>query len=67
MNWRNEGGADRVIRVIIGIALLALGLFKVHGAGGVVLDVLGAVSLVTGLTGFCALYSLIGVKTCRRA
>lgn len=66
MNWRNEGGADRVVRVIIGLALLAVGLFRLHGAGAVVLDIVGVVVVLTGITGFCALYSLFGIKTCRR-
>jgi len=66
MGIRNEGGFDRVVRVILGIILLALGLLKAHGALGIVLDVVGVVVLLTGLTGFCALYRLIGVSTCRR-
>lgn len=56
----NEGPVDRVIRVLLGIALLYIGYFVVGGTWGIVLDVLGVVAVVTGLTGFCLLYRLFG-------
>ncbi|HEY5549431.1 MAG TPA: DUF2892 domain-containing protein [Coriobacteriia bacterium] len=56
----NEGTADRVIRVALGVALFYIGYFVVGGTWGIVLDVLGVVALVTGLTGFCLLYRLFG-------
>lgn len=55
----NEGPVDRVIRVVLGVALLYIG-YSVGGTWGIVLYVLGVVSLVTGLTGFCLLYRLLG-------
>ncbi len=56
----NEGTADRVIRVILGVVLLGAGIFFVQGTLGIVLDVLGAVLLLTGIVGFCPLYRLLG-------
>lgn len=56
----NEGTADRVIRVIVGIVLLGLGVFVVKGPWGIVLDVMGVIALVTGAAGYCLLYRLFG-------
>jgi hypothetical protein len=61
----NEGTVDRAVRVVVGIGLLALGVFVVKGTIGIVLDVLGVVLLATGLVGFCALYSLFGISTAK--
>jgi len=58
----NVGGMDKVIRVAIGIALLAAVAF-VDGPlrwWGLV----GLVPLVTGLFNFCPLYTLLGLNTC---
>jgi uncharacterized membrane protein len=59
----NEGTLDRVIRAVVGAVLLAVGLVLVKGPIGVVLDVLGAVLLITGIVGFCPLYTLFGINT----
>ncbi len=56
----NEGTIDRVIRVILGIALLSLTVVGPKTLVGLV----GVVPLVTGLIGFCPLYRLVGVSTC---
>lgn len=60
----NESSADRVIRVVIGIALLALGWGGVVGGGlGVFFKVIGFLPLLTGIVGFCPLYSLLKFRT----
>lgn len=49
----NESGADRVIRVVLGIVLLALNFTGVVSGGlGIVFIVLGAIALLTGVVGF---------------
>ena len=58
---RNEGGLDRGIRVIVGLALIALTLTGRIGAWGWI----GALPVLTGLIGWCPAYSLIGLKTCK--
>ena len=58
---RNEGGLDRSIRVIVGLALIALTLTGRIGAWGWI----GALPVLTGLIGWCPVYSLIGLKTCK--
>jgi hypothetical protein len=59
----NEGTADRVIRVLLGIALLSLTVVGPRTPWGYV----GLVPLATGLFGFCPLYRIIGVNTCKVA
>ena len=56
----NEGTIDRVVRIVVGVVLLYIGIMVVGGAWGIVLDVIGAVALITGATGFCLLYRLFG-------
>ena len=63
----NEGSVDRIIRVIVGIAVLALGLFG--GIGGWLLWVayiLGTILLITGIVGFCPLYTLFKFNTAKK-
>lgn len=63
----NVGGADKAIRIVMGIALLALALFApVEIVWRVVAGVLSAIALVTALIGFCPLNSLLGIDTCKR-
>lgn len=58
---RNEHGADRVLRVLLGLALLALVFVGPKTYWGLV----GIVPLATGLVGSCPLYTLFGIGTCR--
>jgi hypothetical protein len=62
MMKQNEGGFDRVIRLILGVVLLAGGFF-VHGWAAILLWVLGSIALFTGATGFCLLYLPFGIST----
>jgi len=65
---KNVGGAERAIRLIIGIALLALGFFHVvSGTMAIAAYVLGAIALVTGLIRFCPLWTVFGINTCATA
>lgn len=58
---RNEGTIDRMLRVGLGIALIALVFTGPRTAWGW----LGLIPLFTGLAGFCPLYRVIGVNTRR--
>lgn len=64
MSFMNEGSTDRIIRVVAGIVLLALGWGEVvTGTLGTVFKVLGFVPLVTGLVGWCPLYAIAHIST----
>jgi len=61
----NEGTTDRIIRVIIGSLALVAGFFWLAGTAQIVAYVIGVIALVTGLVGFCGLYAIFGVSTCK--
>lgn len=58
---KNVGGVDRMI---IGIALIAI-LFLVDG-GIKWIGLLGFVMLFSAFVGFCPLYKLFGINTCKQ-
>jgi len=65
---KNVGAVDRGIRLVIGIALLALGFFHViTGTMAIVAYVVGAVALVTGSVSYCPAWSVFGINTCQTA
>lgn len=57
---RNEAGLERVIRVALGLGLLALTVVGPKSLWGLI----GIVPLATGLVGSCPLYTLLGFSTC---
>jgi hypothetical protein len=57
----NVGNTDRLLRVILGVALIALVFTGPTTPWGW----LGLIPLATGLLRTCPLYALIGVNTCR--
>ncbi len=56
----NEGGIDRIVRIIAGLVLLGLMAMGSIGWWGW----LGIVPLATGLIGWCPAYTLLGLNTC---
>jgi hypothetical protein len=61
---RNESGVDRAIRITAGIALLTLGWTgAVGGAVGIAFKIIGFGPLLTGVLGWCPLYTLAHVNT----
>lgn len=59
----NVGGADRILRIVVGLALLAV-FFIYQDASWRYFALIGSVPLVTGLLGICPLYSIFGLSTC---
>ncbi len=60
---KNEGNLDRILRVVIGAALI-LGYFMNGDGAYSWLYLLGIIPLVTGLIGSCPIYSILGLRTC---
>jgi hypothetical protein len=58
----NVGNADRTLRVLIGLAVLAV-VVLVEGPARW-LGLIGLVPLLTGLFGYCPLYAVLGFDTC---
>ena len=61
----NEGSADRIARVVLGIFLAIVGFAVIGGTGGTILGIVGLVPLATGLVGFCPLYTMLGINTAK--
>ena len=59
---RNEGTIDRTLRIVLGLALLALTVIGPRTPYGLI----GLIPLATGMLGSCPLYRLFGVSTCAK-
>jgi hypothetical protein len=57
---RNVGSIDRILRVVIGLALVVMAATGTIAACGYI----GVIPLVTGLMGTCPLYRVLGISTC---
>ena len=59
----NEGNIDRIVRIVVGLALIA---WTAAGPqeGGRLVGWIGLLPLITGIIGFCPAYHLFGVRTC---
>ena len=57
---QHSGGIDKILRIVAGIALIALTVMGVLPVWGYI----GIVPLATGLMGWCPLYTVLGINTC---
>lgn len=65
-SFTNEAWWDRALRVVLGVVLLYLGWAGVvEGSLGLVFKILGFLPLLTGVFGYCAIYSIFGIRTHR--
>ncbi|MDX1619132.1 MAG: DUF2892 domain-containing protein [Balneolaceae bacterium] len=58
----NTGFIDRTIRTLLGIFILAAGVYFENLWG-----VVGVIPLISGLSGFCPLYAVFDLSTCEPA
>lgn len=66
MELANVGSADRLIRLIAGIALITSTFvmgFSLSALPGLAMLIVGIILSVTAVIKFCPLYKIIGVKT----
>lgn len=64
---RNVGNIDRALRALVGLLALA-GAFALGWFSGWMVwaaAVVGVIMLGTAAVGFCPLYRLVGINTCR--
>ncbi|WP_374546200.1 DUF2892 domain-containing protein [Rhodoblastus sp.] len=59
----NVGGVDRILRVLVGLALIACVFVGPQTPWGWI----GVIPLVTGLARFCPAYRLFGLSSCPKA
>ncbi|RMF03401.1 MAG: DUF2892 domain-containing protein [Bacteroidetes bacterium] len=63
---KNMSNIDRGIRILLAIVFGTLYFAGVvPGTIGLILTVLGVVFVLTSLVGFCPLYTLFNISTCR--
>ncbi len=58
---KNVGTIDRVIRILIGLALLSLLVFADGNLRWI--GLIGLVPLATAFVSFCPLYAILGIRT----
>ena len=56
----NVGGIDRILRIVVGLALIGMTLAGMIGVWGWI----GVVPLLTAALGTCPLYSVLGFSSC---
>ena len=56
----NVGGIDRIVRIVVGLALIGLTLTGTIGVWGWI----GVVPLLTAALGTCPLYTVLGFSSC---
>lgn len=59
-NYCNSGKLDRIARIIIGLILIVLAILTKQ-----YFLYIGVIPLFTGLFGFCPLYTIIKLNTCK--
>lgn len=57
----NVGSIDRALRILIGLFVISLAFWGPRTVWGWV----GVIPLATALVGWCPLYSVLGIRTCR--
>ena len=57
---KNVGGIDRILRIVVGAALIVAAATGTVGLWGYI----GVLPLLTGLVGWCPPYALLGFNTC---
>jgi len=57
---QNIGTVDRLIRVILGLVIITVGLYFENWWG-----LLGLLPIFTALIGWCGLYKVLGISTCK--
>ncbi len=66
---RNVGSIDRIIRFVLGIALIGLGIYlngtEAGTLGLVIPVVIGLVLIVTGAINYCPIWAVLGIRTLR--
>ena len=60
LSGRNEGTADRAIRILVGLVLVSIAVTYPSAVWAWI----GVIPLVTGVAGICPLYRLFGVSSC---
>lgn len=58
---KNLGGIDRSVRLVVGFVIAGAGLYYQGWWGAI-----GVLLIATALMGWCPLYALLGINTCKK-
>lgn len=58
---QNVGTLDRWIRIVLGVVIIVWGFTAGSWWGAI-----GLIPLITGIIGYCGLYSILGISTCKK-
>lgn len=66
--YRNAGGIDRVLRVVIAAVLIYFGFVNTTFIGqaliATIVGILGVINMLVAITGICPIYTIAGISTC---
>ena len=57
---KNIGKVDRILRIVIGFAIIAAGFYFQSWWGAI-----GALPVLTAAMGWCPPYAMLGIDTCK--
>ncbi len=57
---KNVGGIDRILRIVVGLALIAWGVVAQSWWGAI-----GVIPLFTGIISWCPAYLPFGISSCK--
>ncbi|WP_346432307.1 DUF2892 domain-containing protein [Breoghania sp. L-A4] len=60
---RNIGSLDRILRIVVGIALIVFALYGPADIAWKWIGWIGVVPIATAVINWCPLYSILGIKT----
>ena len=60
--FKNQSNVERLIRSIVGLVFLILTIY-IGGVLQIILAIVGALLLATGLVGFCPIYKVLKINT----
>ncbi len=63
----NIGTIDRLLRSVVGLALIAAALGLFGPAYQSVWGWIGVIPLLTAILGWCPAYAILGIRTCKQA
>lgn len=56
----NVGLTDKIVRMLLGFGIIALGHFYLS-----FIKIIGVILIITAVIGYCGIYSLFGINTCK--
>ena len=59
----NIGEGERLVRVLLGVYGMLLGGLFIQGIGGIIIAITGLLGLLSGITGWCGIYTWLGKST----